>query len=68
MALLVRAHRIGAVIVDRHIGGFGPAGRALHGAAACGGDVYKRQILLLSKLLGEGSLLKLLLFLLKFAK
>ena len=30
MTLLVRAHRIGAVIVDRHIGGFGPAGRALH--------------------------------------
>lgn len=45
MALLVRAHRIGAVIVDRHIGGFGPTGRALHGAAACGGHQQGDQVL-----------------------
>ena len=37
MALLVRAHRVGAIVVDGHIGVFCPAGRALHGAATgCG--------------------------------
>ena len=45
MALLVRAYRVGAIVVDRHIGGFGPAGRALHGAAACGGHQQGDQVL-----------------------
>ena len=42
MALL-RADGVSAVIVDGHVSGFGPAGRALHGAAALRGHQQRAE-------------------------
>ena len=51
MALL-RADGVSAVIVDGHVSGFGPAGRALHGAAALSGHQQRDEVLAVGQLEG----------------
>ncbi len=45
-------YRIGAIVVDGHLGAFRPAGGALHGAAAYGGHKQGDEILPVGQLQG----------------